>query len=383
MASDQRLLSLVEKIYDAALDPRLWPDFLEALRTVGGGSAAVLTIHDFSACADSVSASVGVDSVATRQYDEYYGSRNILMNRNPHLLLPGRVLSDAELCPVDEFLASEYYNDYLRPQNIRYLTGGSILQQDAIAAVITLIRPHSANGFSSTEQRLIQQLMPHLQRAVRMHRRLNSANAACSAFSETLNHLAAGVIVTDGAGNLLLVNKAAESMLAAKDGLLLRARKLHLQNARIEAQLQLLITQAATRSDSKVMQSGGLLVLPRPSMRRGYVLQVCPLPQNEVTMLNSGTGAALVLISDPEAQPQPDMVLLRQAFGLTSAESRLVSKLMAGKSLSEAAESLCITRNTANSQLKSIFSKTGTRRQSGLIRLLFLTATQLRSQSEP
>lgn len=54
-------------------------------------------------------------------------------------------------------------------------------------------------------------------------------------------------------------------------------------------------------------------------------------------------------------------------FGLTPAEQRLVSQLLGGKTLRQAAEILGVKYSTVRSQLNSIFQKVGVRRQADLI----------------
>jgi DNA-binding CsgD family transcriptional regulator len=84
-----------------------------------------------------------------------------------------------------------------------------------------------------------------------------------------------------------------------------------------------------------------------------------------------GTRAILILDPvGPKSRPNPS--LLSQAFGLTSAEAKLAARLADGTSLTEAAEELTISRGTARSQLKTVFMKTETHRQSQLVALLFL-----------
>jgi DNA-binding CsgD family transcriptional regulator len=56
-------------------------------------------------------------------------------------------------------------------------------------------------------------------------------------------------------------------------------------------------------------------------------------------------------------------------LGLTSAEGRLVAQLVEGREMGEAAEWLGISIHTARSQLKSVFAKTGTHRQTELVAL--------------
>ena len=65
--------------------------------------------------------------------------------------------------------------------------------------------------------------------------------------------------------------------------------------------------------------------------------------------------------------------LLQCHFGLAPAEARLALHLLAGETLRSAAVKLSITYETARSQLKRIFNKTGTCRQAELV-IVILTA---------
>ena len=66
--------------------------------------------------------------------------------------------------------------------------------------------------------------------------------------------------------------------------------------------------------------------------------------------------------SVPAIPPLP-----RNAFALTAAEGRLASLLSAGHDLGAIADTLKLSRETVHNQLKSIFSKTETGRQAGLM----------------
>jgi DNA-binding CsgD family transcriptional regulator len=63
----------------------------------------------------------------------------------------------------------------------------------------------------------------------------------------------------------------------------------------------------------------------------------------------------------------PDMAFLRFKFDLTPAEARLVLRLVEGDSLKSSAQALGIGYETARTTLKSVFHKTGTRRQAELV----------------
>ena len=69
--------------------------------------------------------------------------------------------------------------------------------------------------------------------------------------------------------------------------------------------------------------------------------------------------------------------MTKQLFNLTKAETALAMELANGLSLEEAAENLNIRRNTARAHLRSIFSKTGVRRQTELVRILLNSVVAL------
>jgi DNA-binding CsgD family transcriptional regulator len=58
------------------------------------------------------------------------------------------------------------------------------------------------------------------------------------------------------------------------------------------------------------------------------------------------------------------------ALGVTKAEARLAVSLLAGKSMQEHADAFQISKNTVRTQIKSLFNKTDTRGQAGLVRRL-------------
>ena len=68
--------------------------------------------------------------------------------------------------------------------------------------------------------------------------------------------------------------------------------------------------------------------------------------------------------------PAPDPNLVARAFDLTRAEARLAALVAAGTTPDGAARRLGVGRETVRSQLKAVFAKTGTHRQSELAALL-------------
>ena len=86
-------------------------------------------------------------------------------------------------------------------------------------------------------------------------------------------------------------------------------------------------------------------------------------------------------IRDAAGKSHTSIKAAKQLFNLTPAETGLAIELANGFSLEEAAENLNIRRNTARAHLRSIFSKTGVRRQTELVRIILNSVAALSSEN--
>jgi DNA-binding CsgD family transcriptional regulator len=118
----------------------------------------------------------------------------------------------------------------------------------------------------------------------------------------------------------------------------------------------------------------------RPSGQASWGVVVRQLATDEWTD-GKHRPAVAIFVRDPEGASHPPVKLAQQLFELTPAETALAIQLTNGLSLEEAAEALGIRRNTARAHLRSIFSKTGVRRQTELVRI-FLNSVMLLGTSE-
>jgi DNA-binding CsgD family transcriptional regulator len=87
---------------------------------------------------------------------------------------------------------------------------------------------------------------------------------------------------------------------------------------------------------------------------------------------------ALVLIVDPEKEPEPELQALRRLYGLTSTEAEIALRVLDGAGLGPIAEELSVSLATVRTHLQHVFDKTHTHRQAELVRLLLagLAATR-------
>lgn len=108
-------------------------------------------------------------------------------------------------------------------------------------------------------------------------------------------------------------------------------------------------------------------IIVRRGNARPFLIHVIPI---DGAVRGPFLGARVLLIlNDLEKKVQPSANELMRIFRLTAAEARLAALISTGMSLEAATEQLGIARETARTQLKAIFAKTGVHRQSELVAL--------------
>jgi len=375
--SERTVSDLIGLIYDAAGDPSRWAVFLEKLGRALNSSANNLFVQDLRSQEFSLAAAVGMDPFYHRSYENYYRTRNVYLIRGNHLLRTGSVRLGPAMCPDAIALRSEFYNDWIAPQKQRHGMLGVIFRQRSLTSMVGAIRLKGAELFGADETSLLQSLIPHLQRAIALHRRIAGLEKQKTAAADALDRWSLGVIVLNAQGHVLLMNRKANEIVSQRDGLVLTAGGLHAGLVVETSALRRLIHDAIATRLGHGGQSGGAMTLYRPSLKRSLNVLVTPLfSQNALSV--KPEAAVAIFVSDPEVEDGSDEDALQRLYGLTHAEAALAGHLVAGEDLKSSSETLQVSMNTARTHLKRVFEKTRTKRQAELVRLLLQSPAQIR-----
>jgi DNA-binding CsgD family transcriptional regulator len=358
------LVRLVGQIYESAGDRTQWPAFLASFREATRAAAVHIAIDDPANARAVVTEFLGHDPRFLSMYTEYYSSRDVWVRGRP-LLPSGETVLGQRLIRDEDLAKTEFYGDFLRPQGFFHVVAGCISREPATSVDIAALRSKRQGAFGAPEESLLRALMPHLQRAVQIHRRLAAAEATSRSLVESMDRLPYGVVLLDERGQVLLANGVARRLLAARDGLTEGRGTLGASKRSESSALRRLVADA-------VLGSGGGLAISRPSGARPLSLLVAPFRRREADPFGVRRPVAVVFVSDPDTRIDAPADLLAALHGLSAAEARVAAEVLEGGSLSDIAERLGITRNTANTHLRRVFEKTSTRRQSDLVRLLAL-----------
>jgi DNA-binding CsgD family transcriptional regulator len=350
---------LIDVIYDAALDAGKWPHALKRLGHSFGCSSAHLSVDYFTKTAGSM-ISVGTDPDYARRYADYYAARNVLWQqwmRRP----PDAILTDRTLMPKEQLRRSEFYNDFLHPQEGDEILISVAWQETDRANILTLWRPERLGPWERGHMTALATLTPHLRRALQANQCISDLCVAHDVASEALHQLDHGVIFADDQARLLFANRAARAMLADARGLCLEQQRLTARRAKDAASLRRLIAGAAAGG-------GGSVVIQR-EMRPSLMVMVMPV-RTGFSLLRRPPPVAILFVKDLERPAPFSLGVFAQYFDLTPAQSALAHEVIRGDGVRAAAARLGMSYATARTHLLQIFQKTGTTRQAELVRLM-------------
>jgi DNA-binding CsgD family transcriptional regulator len=264
--------------------------------------------------------------------------------------------------PFEALTKTEFYADFARPQGLHHVCTSLVYEGRLAGDFVSfaMFRGPRQLRFDESERLLGEQLTSHLQRAFVISERLRISERDRRIDSAMLDHASAAIFLVNSSSRILRMTRTAEDML--RDGRHFRSRAGALTSAVDSARLAEAIKGVACHGSVEPF-SQELVCRPREAGERAHVLIIkagAHLPDLAYVVIGAVAGSRT---SDATG-------LLKTLYGVSSAEARLCRELVQGKSLDECAIALSIRRSTAVSQLKSVFAKTSTSRQSDLMRPL-------------
>ena len=174
-----------------------------------------------------------------------------------------------------------------------------------------------------------------------------------------LNALRLPAVSVDERGTVIEFNAAAADVF--DEDLDIKQGRLFIRDAGARDHLQ----QSLDRLKEAGTHGAGIepIIVPR-SDKYPVILHIWPFADA------APEASALITLNALGRRPGPPAAILAKTFRLTPSEARLACIIARGAPPDAAARELKISRQTARNQLKSVFAKTDTHRQSELVALL-------------
>jgi DNA-binding CsgD family transcriptional regulator len=363
MTTGPKIATAIEQAYDCVADDGDWDQFIASYARLVGADSGLIYVRPTGAPGTLI-ASLEYDAFSKlAKYLAYYDARSPL---RPLF----RQLPEAKIQAVGEFAFSpdyrrtEYYQDWVRPQGYADLLGTHLVQTPQLYAWLALRRSEQRGPFTRAEILAAARVAPHVMRAVKIRSRLGQERGKAGSLRGALEALRFGVLIVDGGANVLMANRAAESILRKGDGLQCHHSRLACvrpqETAAVHHAIRALM-QAGTSADLHVSRKHGrrplmlhVLPIPSPSAWNGFVPQ---------------SGTAAIFVIDPMSSA-PNIEAFAAAYGLTRSETRVLCEIVTRGGLVQSAINLDIAVTTARTHLQSVFAKTGTSSQAELVQLV-------------
>jgi DNA-binding CsgD family transcriptional regulator/PAS domain-containing protein len=380
---DAQLGVLTETIYDAAVEPARWADVMGLFRRAFSTGAEGFYFLDFGQRALRPVQIAGIGDSYLRSFRECFYTKDNPCTRSGPLHRPGVIRTDERLAAFfgDPHILqrSQYYNEWMRPQDFAHTMGTTLLAEGDTILNLTLLRPAGVGAFGEGEAADFTQVCRHLQRAMRLAMRIETITTRRAMTDEALEHLNHGIAFLGLDGRVLHCNRSAEALLRAGDALTSRNGRLAAVDAAAQKELLSLLNVVALGAWGGIATPHNITV-PRRGGARPLVLSAIRLSSVRAGLVMQRPTILVTIVDGARAQPT-DLALLRSLYGLTQGEARFARNLAAAGSLRQAAEATGISYETARWYVKILFQKTGTRRQAELVgRLLGDLSLPLRAR---
>lgn len=385
-----RFSETVQSIHSAALQPHLWPQALAHIAALHNAPKALAFTPLTHPDEGGFVIAHAIAQSALQEWAERYLPHDVWTTqaRDRGLLQDGRVLLGEELVPDAQLVQSVFYREFLARQGIRRLCSGVVFSgrmPGLPSTSCSVFRGSEGADFTEADRRLHVLVINHLSLALGAALRLRDAEFRLATSLQALDRLHGAVLLLGQRGNVLFANRNALALLAQAQGLALRAGNpatdalgwLQADSAGAQNALDAELRNVLASNPLQATHFAHGLALQRPPPLGDLVLHAVPLSEqcSELwsRLLQPG---ALVFITDPQAVPVLDPVLLHRLYGISSAECRVAQQLLHGQTLQQAACRLNVGSNTVKTHLQHLFEKTRTHRQQQLIRLLLALASQ-------
>jgi DNA-binding CsgD family transcriptional regulator len=348
---------LVDRIYESAFMPDLWPGILAELSQLGGALSGWLYISNGNVVRWAASSKEAREDLRPLMESGQFTRLerlNRLLNAKQTGFVPDRTLYRS----LEEMQNDPAYRDILYPRGMGWGTGTAIALPTGDDMAMSLERAYDQGSASAAELAALNEVHPHLVRAAFVAARMQLERARAA--TQALGLLGIPALVFAENGQVL----AANHLIEALSGFIAWRTKdqIALTDARADALLRDAI--ATVNQDD----AGSVRSFPIRDANTAMIAHVVPI---RGTARDIFSRSAAMLMLTPVTRPEaPPVELIRSLFDLTPAEARVARGLAAGHTVKVMAADSGTSTNTVRSHVNAVLTKIGYSRQSDVVALL-------------
>ncbi len=368
----EALLDFVGEIYEASYKPDHWDHVVERLCCdLLKAKSGALLFEDKQTNTRSMIGAYGLPAAVRASYR--FGiakyDHTFQMQRQMPVGVASQI-TDAENVRHDHPF---YYRLILKPNDIGFISAINIYNDDEWHVGIGLHRSFSAPPFSEEDCKTLQLLYPHFSRALRIHREFHRLKTRQQSLTEALSRFMIGLIIVGPNGQVTYQNPVAEQLMANHSGLVIHNNKPKAHYPDEDQRLQNLIRNHLNSENKDVSSKTEALGVHHPDREMNMNIMITPLngcddPGAELP------GSVALYLSDPDSALNLPASALQSLYSMTPREANVAIARANGLTPNQISEQHSVSVDTVRSQLKSIYSKMGVKKQQDVIRVLLSSA---------
>ena len=358
----------LDMCYDSIAAPQLWTGALDNLAHSLGARACQILPHEISQRPLGQVRSSHAWRIHERWQKNLDWVKPVYEPRGDHLVRQGyRAVLQSQLFTDDEIRHSRFHQEITRPVGCLHWACGIFQVEDRIWCLPFF---RGTEPFAPEVLEHIAEIAGRMARIVGLAEKISRAGAENEVL--TLDRAGCAALLIDKHGRVTRANRRAEDLFCSEFGI----RKGRLWTA---ANAGLSRLESFMAEIEQAQSSSGPLPAPIIIARQGtpwLLIEAMPVTSASNDLFEGCR--ALLVVSDLTRPSITDAALLSLVFGLTSAEARLAAAICEGQDINGAAATFGVSRQTLRSQLKTVFAKTGSRRQAELV----ARAAQIRNTTQ-
>jgi DNA-binding NarL/FixJ family response regulator len=377
MTSEADILSrLIGDIYDAALQPTLWPDTIRRAAIFVGGSGAALFSKSPARRTGEVFQEWGVEPQYKASYFETY-IRLDPATIGQFVFDVGDIYSTADVIPYGEFRETRFYQEWAQPQGWVDTIAATLEKSATSFALFGVFRDQQHGLVDAATRHRMGLMVPHLRRAVLIGNVIDLHDEKGAMLADAFDTLAAGVFLVDEHARIVFANAAGQALLG--EATILHGAKGVLTMTDTEAGRAFRDAIQAAAGGDAVMGAKGVAVPLSPQPDRRWLAHILPLTSGARQHAGIAYAAVAAVFVRKAALDTPSpMQTVARLYKLTPSELRVLGAIIEVGGVSAVADALGISEATVKTHLQHLFEKTGLRRQTDLVKLVAGHANPLR-----
>ncbi len=347
---------LIDRIYECAVVPELWPQVLNDLAGLADARGGLVFSARRTVC---WSASGRVQDLFEEYFEDDWFSRCTRRVCSMRAEKPSFFV-EHDFWTDDQLREDPMYRDLFRPHGVGWGTWTGLRMPTGDEIVVSIERPFERGPVEREHIDRLNEIRPHLVRSALVSGRMELQRAKGA--TDALTVLGLPALLVDARGRVLEANP----MIEALDGQIRFGLGEAIVLADQKAQAKL--TVALSAIEAAPILASCSIPLRDEDGRANALLHMMPIRRSAHDIM--GQSYALLLLTPINPGRAPNADLLKTLFNLSPSEVRIAKGMAKGETLDELAERGGVSKNTVRSQLRSVLEKTGCKRQAEVAALL-------------